>query len=267
MKELIFVSYILLSILCVYAWHGNIVFEDNFDGNSLDLNKWMYQESCGDIFGPNNLQCYVRDNVAVRDGNLVITAKKERMEDKDFTSGRIRQRGDGFTYGAYVVRARLARGDHLWPAIWLMGDETNACRYEEIDIAEYRGQASEYNQLEQAAHWGRAWYALTSKGAKVRGPADLSQDFHEYAVLWIPNRIEYYIDNQLYFETSLSDPSWTSNPTNIPCSGLPVPFSYPSNFILNVAVGGNFFDGFPTMDPNTWSKPTMEVDWVRIYQE
>lgn len=207
------------------------------------------------------------------------------MEDKDFTSGRIRQRGDGFTYGAYVVRARLARGDHLWPAIWLMGDETNACRYEEIDIAEYRGQASQYNQLEQAAHWGRAWYALTSKGEKVQAPADLSQgiiiffivriwkmfsfvaDFHEFAVLWVPSRIEYYIDNELYFETSLSDPSWTNNPENIPCSGLPVPFSYPSNFILNVAVGGNFFDGFAPMDPNTWSKPTMEVDWVRIYQE
>lgn len=92
-------------------------------------------------------------------------------------------------------------------------------------------------------------------------------DFHEYAVLWLPSRIEYYIDNELYFETSLTDPSWTSNPTNIPCTGDPIPFSYPLNFILNVAVGGNFFDSFPPIDPNTWTKPTMEVDWVRIYQE
>lgn len=113
--------------------------------------------------------------MVVQNGNLVITAKQQRMEDKEFTSGRIRQRGAGFTYGAYVVRARLARGDHLWPAIWLLGDETNSCRYEEIDIAEYRGQASQYNQLEQAAHWGRAWYALTSKGEKITGPSDLSQ--------------------------------------------------------------------------------------------
>lgn len=240
------------------------------------------------VFGPNNLQCYVRDNVAVQNGNLVITAKKERMEDKDFTSGRIRQRGTGFTYGAYVVRARLARGDHLWPALWLMGDETNACRYEEIDIAEYRGQANQYNQLEQAAHWGRAWYALSSKGIRATAPADLSQgdclifrlcfsafaifvcfdsDYHEFAILWLPTQIEYYIDNNLYFHTSLTDPSWTSNPDKIPCTGAPIPFSEPSRFIFNVAVGGNFFDGFPPMDPNTWSKPTMEIDWVRIYQE
>ncbi|KAG4075739.1 hypothetical protein HA402_003565 [Bradysia odoriphaga] len=267
MKTSAVISCVLVSIACVNAWHGRIVFEDNFEGNTLDLNKWMYQEACDDIFGANNLQCYVRDNVAVQNGNLVITAKQQRMEDKDFTSGRIRQLGAGFTYGAFVVRARLARGDHLWPAIWLMGDETNACRYEEIDIAEYRGQASEYNRLEQAAHWGRAWYALTSKGEKVTGPADLSQGFHEYAVLWIPGKIEYYIDNVLYFQTSLTDPSWTSNPERIPCTGAPIPFNEPSRFILNVAVGGNFFDGFPPMNLNTWTKPTMEVDWVRIYQD
>lgn len=64
---------------------------------------------------------------------LQIDARRERMEDKDYTSGRIRQKGAGFTYGAYVVRARLARGDHLWAAIWTLPID-NHCRYEEIDI-------------------------------------------------------------------------------------------------------------------------------------
>jgi len=40
-----------LAFLCILhnakAWEGNIVFQDNFDGNSLDLNKWEYQEGCG----------------------------------------------------------------------------------------------------------------------------------------------------------------------------------------------------------------------------
>jgi len=30
-----------------FCWEGAIVFEDNFDGSSLDLNKWEYQEGCG----------------------------------------------------------------------------------------------------------------------------------------------------------------------------------------------------------------------------
>lgn len=36
-----------LNINFVGAWKGKIVFQDNFDGNHLDLNKWEYQESCG----------------------------------------------------------------------------------------------------------------------------------------------------------------------------------------------------------------------------
>lgn len=48
MKLLAIVIYALFSIACVSGWHGRLVFEDNFDGNSLDLNKWMYQEGCSD---------------------------------------------------------------------------------------------------------------------------------------------------------------------------------------------------------------------------
>jgi len=117
----------------------------------------------------------------VRNGHLVITARKERLQDKDYTSGRIRQKNGGFVYGAYVVRAKLARGDHLWPALWLMPHNTQ-CRYEEIDIAEYRGQAREAKNVEMAAHWGRSWDALVSKGVKVATPFDLSAGFHEFAV-------------------------------------------------------------------------------------
>lgn len=76
------------------------------------------------------------------------------MQDKMYTSGRIRQKGHGHVYGAYVARARLSRGDHLWPAIWLLNRDTR-CRYEEIDIAEYRGQSAEARNVELAAHWGR----------------------------------------------------------------------------------------------------------------
>jgi len=262
-KQLLVLLLALLHV--VTAWDGQIVFEDNFEGNSLDLNKWEYQEGCGNEYGGGNLQCYTRNNVAVRDGNLVITARPERMEDKEYTSGRIRQKGSGFAYGAYVSRARLSRGDHLWPAQWLM-PINNDCRYEEIDIAEYRGQASQARNLEMAGHWGRTWEHLTSKGILATTPFDLSADFHEFAVLWLPSKIEWYVDNVKYYEVSLTDGSFNGDSSKWPCRGEPTPFIEPSNFIFNLAVGGGFFQGYPPMNPATWSKPTMEVDWVRVYQ-
>lgn len=48
MKTLTLFSLIFASIAWVHGWTGKIVFEDNFDGSSLDLDKWAYQESCGD---------------------------------------------------------------------------------------------------------------------------------------------------------------------------------------------------------------------------
>lgn len=215
-------------------------------------------------YGSGNLQCYTRNNVRVSGGNLVIEARAERMEDKDYTSGRIRQKGTGFAYGAYVVRARMARGDHLWPALWTL-PINNECRYEEIDIAEFRGQASELTNVEMAGHWGRSWDALTSKGVKTVTSMDLTADFHEYAVLWLPTKLEYYIDNVKYYEILLNDGTF-SDPDKLPCRGSTTPFDEPTNFIFNIAVGGGFFEGFPPMDPSTWTKPTLEIDWVRIYQ-
>lgn len=153
----------------------------------------------------------------------------------------------------------------MWPAIWLLPIDNN-CRYEEIDIAEYRGQPGEANNVEQAGHWGRSWDALSSKGWKVETPFDLSADFHEFALLWLPSRLEWYIDNTLYNSVSLTDGTFNGDPDKWPCTGEPIPFIQQSNFIFNVAVGGGFFSEFPPMDPNTWTKPTMEVDWVRVYQ-
>jgi len=255
----------LCSLCLVNAWEGDIVFEDNFEGSSLDLNKWEYQEGCGTEYGSGNLQCYSRNNVAVQNGNLVITARRENMQDKEYTSGRVRQKGSGFAYGAYVTRARLARGDHLWPAIWLLPIDNN-CRYEEIDIAEYRGQAGEATNLEMAGHWGRSWDALTSKGQKTITTMDLSADFHEFALLWLPSKLEWYIDDVKYYEASLTDGYFDGDSSKWPCQGEPTPFIQPSNFIYNVAVGGGFFENFPPMNPGSWSKPTMEIDWVRVYQ-
>lgn len=127
------------------------------------------------------------------------------MQDKEYTSGRIRQKGVGFAYGAFVSRARFSRGDHLWPAIWLMPMNNDLCRYEEIDIAEYRGQLSETSNVDMTGHWGRTYNVITSNGKLSATPFDLSEDYHEFAVLWLPSRIEWYVDKVKYYEASLTD--------------------------------------------------------------
>lgn len=134
---------------------------------------------------------------------------------------------------------------------------------------EYRGQSSEAQKWDVTGHWGRAYNALTSSGNLETTPFDLSQDFHEYAVLWTPSKIEWYLDKELYHSESLTDGTFNKDQSKWPCDGYgePIPFTEHTHFILNLAVGGSFFSTFPPMDPNTWSKTAMEIDWVRIYQD
>ena len=64
-----------LSLFCTFTQLGytqcaNLVWSDEFDGNSLDLNNWSYQIGDGcDInlcgWGNNELQSYQQDNTVV----------------------------------------------------------------------------------------------------------------------------------------------------------------------------------------------------------
>ena len=62
-----------------------MIFNDEFDGASLDTSKWSYDEGFllkeDDIntagWGNQELEYYTRDNVSVKDGALNILMKKQ----------------------------------------------------------------------------------------------------------------------------------------------------------------------------------------------
>ena len=68
-----------------------MVWSDEFNGTSLDTKVWNIEEN-GNGGGNQELQYYRKENVAVKDGNLVLTARRESYNNKQFTSGRINSR-------------------------------------------------------------------------------------------------------------------------------------------------------------------------------
>lgn len=73
-----------------------LVWNDEFDGDSLDMEKWDYQCGTGAEYGldgweNSELECYTDrpENVRVEDGKLKITAAWEETpyEGMDYTSG------------------------------------------------------------------------------------------------------------------------------------------------------------------------------------
>jgi len=238
----------------------NLVWSDEFNGpagSAVDNTKWTFDVG-GTGWGNNELEYYTNGtNNAALDGagNLVITAKKESMSGKDYTSARIKTQGlKTFTYGRIEARMKIAQGQGIWPAFWMLGEDigTNpwpACG--EIDIMENIGK--EPNILHATIH-GPGYSAGEGPTKQYMLPAPVASAFHVFAIEWEMNAIRWYVDGTLYS---------TKTPADLP-NGSNWVYSHPFFIILNLAVGG----GWPGNPDNTTTFPqTLQVDYVRVCQK
>lgn len=245
--------------------YTNIVWQDEFDQDgSVDDELWSFDIGTGvEIFGQpgwgnNELQYYTdrTDNIEVKDGMLHITARSESYEGSNFTSAKILTRGKfETTFGRFEARIMLPFGQGIWPAFWLLGDDSGGTvswpQIGEIDIMEYRGQepAAIHGSVHGPGYSGGN--AVTDRYQLLNGRFDT--EFHVFAIEWGPDFIRYYVDDTLYNEITPEDVNgeWVFNDNAF-------------YIILNVAVGGNF------VGPPNASTPfpqTMLVDYVRVYTE
>ncbi len=195
------------------------------------------------------------ENARVENGLLVIEARRDGWEDKPITSASLTTKGKRpFLYGRIAVRAKIPTGRGTWPAIWTLGENVNqvgwpACG--EIDILENVG--FEPRKIHANIHCKTYNHTKrTGKGRGINTDAPWSQ-FHEYAVEWYENRLEFFFDDTRYFvfRKESDDPAvW--------------PFSKPQYLILNLAIGGGW-GGQKGIDESLFPH-RFEIDYVRYYQ-
>ena len=246
---------------------GTLVWNDEFSGSTLDMTKWGYQlgDGCPSLCGWGNseLEYYTNStsNTYITGGNLVLKVIKQATggSSASFTSGKILSAGLFYrTYGRFEASIRMPKGNGLWPAFWMLPEVNNWPTTGEIDITEYRGDIN--NRTSATLHYGNPWPNDKYYGTDYLYSTDLAAAFHTYAVEWDVNEIRFYFDNYLIriitrIPNSLNP---ASNNANV------WPWNTNFHIIFNMAVGG-WFTG--TTDPNTvvLTKPTMEVDYVRVY--
>lgn len=243
---------------------------DEFDGDALDLTNWRYDEgnymqsTDGEWvagWGNEESQYYQSDNVRVQDGHLIIEAKEESVTDEhdtyDYTSGKIMS--DGLfsqTYGRFEARMKLPEGQGFWPAFWLMPQDDvygGWASSGEIDIMENRGD--QLNTVGAAVHYGGGWPNNVHSGGEYHFPEGSSiTDFNVYSLEWEPGELRWYVNDELYYQTS----DWFSDNGE-----YPAPFDQDFFIILNLAVGGWY-----GLEPNenTPFPSQVEVDYVRVYE-
>jgi beta-glucanase (GH16 family) len=239
-----------------------LVWADEFDGAALDPNRWSIQTGdgcaqnlCG--WGNNELQWYQADNVEVADGLLTLTARVEAAGGRNYTSARIRSLDKGdFLYGRFEIRARLPRGQGIWPAIWMLPTDERYGGWAasgEIDIVELVGHQPA--RVHGTLHYGGEAPANQSSGDSYDLSGEIfADDFHLFALEWEEGEIRWYVDGVRY----QTQTEWSST-----AAPFPAPFDQPFHLLLNVAVGGNW-PGSP--DITTPFPQSMQVDYVRVYR-
>lgn len=221
--------------------------EFNKDGDP-DSSKWGYDLGASG-WGNQELEYYTnrRENSIVEGGVLKINAIKENYKGSNYTSARLLSKGKfSFTYGKVEVRAKLPAGAGTWPAIWMLGSNSDTINWPtcgEIDIMEHRG--IELNKIFSTFHYPGHSGGNADGNTKVISNA--TTEFHIYSMEWSATSIKIYVDDQLVHSLANSES---------------VPFNHDFFFILNVAMGGGFGGA---VDP-AFTNATMEVDYVRVYK-
>ncbi|MDH3708517.1 MAG: family 16 glycosylhydrolase [Cyclobacteriaceae bacterium] len=234
----------------------DLVWSEEFDDATLNEDDWNYElgDGCPDLcgWGNNELQSYTEENTELSDGKLEITAE-ENMAAPNFTSSRITTKGkQEFQYGRIDIRAKLPKGQGIWPAIWMLGSNIDQVGWPvcgEIDIMEMVGH--EPFRVHGTAHYDNNGHNFTGSPYSIPETETFGDKYHIFTILWQEGSIQWFVDYQPFFSISRSQ------------IGATYPFNANFFFIANIAVGGNW-PGNP--DGTTVFPQVMEVDYIRVFQ-
>jgi beta-glucanase (GH16 family) len=241
-----------------------LVWSDEFDYTGLpDAKKWSYDVG-GHGWGNKELQFYTdkrKENARVENGHLVIEARKEKWENRQYTSARLVSKNKGdWLYGRVEVSAKIPSGRGAWPAIWMLPTKWEYGSWPgsgEIDIMEHVG--SDPDIVHASVHTKSYNHTInTHKTAKMKVD-NARSDFNVYAIEWTPEEIRAFINQHYYFTFK------NERLTNPAADFKQWPFDKAFHLLMNIAVGGNW-GGAKGVDDSIWPQ-RMEVDYVRIYQK
>jgi len=268
------------------------VWSDEFDGEAIDPAKWGYDIDCWGG-GNDERQCYTdkAKNSAIRDGMLVITARREQasgpalpasmrntdtersaIKTQQHTSARMVTKGKAaWKYGWIEVRAKLPQGQGTWPAIWMLPEDNTYGPWAssgEIDVLEAvnLGTACEdcpgglENTVLGTLHFGGNWPNNALHSTEIAQPGSLD-DFHTYGVVWSEGKMTWLVDGRVFAVKTADD--WSTTASDDPNA----PFDQRFHLIINLAIGGKLPEerGLGGVSPEGFPKE-FEVDWVRVWQ-
>ena len=231
-----------------------LTFDEEFSDNILNRSIWRTSFPWGQSSVNIEPQLYIDSAFSIHDGILYIEEKRDTVtgtvydenfnpvqKEFYFTSGMI-QSLYSFTqqYGYFEVRSKSPFGVGISSAFWMMPTDLWP---PEIDIYELYGEVP--NRLHMTNHF-KDRNGEPAQNSITINTADLTQDFHTYAVEWNPKEIIWYLDNEKVFVSE---------------TGVP-------NERMYIVLGLGLRSNVPGFGSSSTPLPSyFQVDYVRAYRK
>lgn len=223
------------------TWRASFV--DNFDGSSLNPNNWIntFFDGTQTIAGNGDLEWYASSSATVSGGVLSLTGNNDSPHSGfTYSSGMIESYGKFFqTYGRFEIRAQVPHGTGLWPAFWMLAENTTWPP--ENDIMEVFSFDTTINT---SSMWFSDYLSQPRALSYLvpSGGTDFSLAYHTWAIDWSSTGMVWYLDGVEYYRKTQLIPS------------------VPMYMIANMAIGG--IAGTPS--GITWPI-SYKIDYIRAW--
>lgn len=171
----------------------HLVWEDNFDGSSLDESEWFYRMDL------KMASAQRAENVKVENDKLVLAMKKEDFLGMKYSGAGIVSKRR-WQHGYYEVKAKLTHASGWHHAFWAQEGTgfLTYCfdRFMEIDVMEMEAtNASNHNLWIHRDGWSSKERNWGSVHAKPLG-FDASDGYHIYGYEYTSEGIKFYVDGK-----------------------------------------------------------------------
>lgn len=242
-----------------------LVWNDEFDSSSLDESVWSKRTLRRTTQQFGNYTNVRPENVSVRDGNLIITGKKEA--DNVYSTGEVHT-GDTleYVYGYIEIRAKLAVGQGVWTNFWLQNRKGSKAFFE-IDIFEkFPGSDTRIDSTLHTWWWDKDiegkdvaghWYVTGEEkhsGYSLTNGENFGDAYHTYGCEWTSEVVSFFVDGKKTYEY----------PIGIKDNVI---FHTPVSVVLDMYLG----EYGVKMDESVLTNPQKpleyKIDYIHLYQK
>ncbi|MFT4833545.1 MAG: beta-glucanase (GH16 family) [Marinoscillum sp.] len=238
-----------------------LVWSDEFDASEINADLWTYETGDGTDFGlpvgwgNDEKQIYTisteNSSIATDQDESVLKITALSDGSGGYTSAKLKTKNLDMRFGKIDVKAKLAEGQGIWSAIWMLGNNRDLIDWPgcgEIDIVELLGHepAKAYSTI----HFTNGENGKDEIQTSYESTSTFSESYHVFGLEWSPESLIFSLDG-------------------IQTGAMPIEddmkeFLRGFYLIMNVAVGG-YWPGDP--DNTTVLPQSMFVDYVRVYEK